>query len=247
MSCSGGALYPVKAIYNLNTDGELTINFDQTDPNYSKLVSATDVSFHFSYNAEFEAGKEEIRFSETVVRDIVFEDPEPGQVYVEKVGVFDETTGTFNYTVTVTAEGGDVANVNVKDVISGNALIFNDDVVVKDDKGIDYPDDKYTVNPATNGFDYTFAKMGDGEKIIITYSAKVDFSKDADRDGKITVDQTKNTVTVGPDDNPHTSEYSHEITYKTTRKSDGSEAGTTKTAIRSSTGPSRTTGLCLRP
>ena len=70
--------------------------------------------------------------------------------------------------------------------------------------------------------------MKDGEKIIITYSAKVDFSKDADGDGKITVDQTKNTVTVGPDDNPHTSEYSHEITYKTIRKSDGSEAGTTE-------------------
>ena len=39
----------------------------------------------------------------------------------------------------------------------------------------------------------------DGEEITITYSANVDFDADTDKNGKITADQTKNTVTVEPD------------------------------------------------
>ena len=57
----------------------------------------------------------------------------------------------------------------------------------------------------------------------------VNFNMDTDKDGKISVDQTKNTVTVDPDPgDPHTSEYSREITYKYTVKHPGTEAGTTE-------------------
>ena len=214
-----GKTYQVDATYNLDTNGNLTIQFDQDDPDYSKLVSSTNVSFRFNYEAYFDGSEEEIKFSDEVERDIVFEEEEPGEAFASKTATYDETTGTFTYTITVTADG-DVANVNVKDVISGDAITFNNDVKVSVSK--------YTDNGATNGFDYTFPSMADGEVITITYTGTVDFSKDSDNDGKITADQTKNTVTVEPEDGPpHNSEYSREISYKTTKKSNGTDAGTT--------------------
>ncbi len=216
-----GRTYQVDATYDLGTDGNLEIKFDENDPDFHHLENSTNVSFRFSYNGAFDGSEENIHFSEDIERDIVFEEPEPGQAYVTKNGTFDEQTGKFTYTITVEATG-DITNVNVKDVISGNALIFNNDVRVSGNSS------SYRDNGATNGFDYTFASMAEGEVITITYSASVDFSKDDNKDGKITVDQTKNTATVKPDGgDPHSSEYSHEIAFKTTNKSNGTPDGTT--------------------
>ena len=72
--------------------------------------------------------------------------------------------------------------------------------------------------------------MREGEEITITYTGKVDFSKDTDGDGKITADQTKNTVSVEPKEgDPHTSDYSREIRFKYTVKKDGTVSSTTTT------------------
>ena len=216
-----GRTYQIPFHYVLDTNGLLTIHFDTNDPDFPRLEESTNVSFRFTYTGEFDESKTKIIFNDVVERDITFDEPEPGQAYVEKKGVFDETTGKINYTITVTADG-DVTDVNVKDVLTGNALIFNNDVRVSGNSS------SYTSNGATNGFDYTFDAMSDGETITITYSASVDFGKDTDNDGKITVDQTKNTVTVKPDEgDPHNSEFSREINYKTTAKSAGADGGTT--------------------
>ena len=216
-----GRTYQVGFHYVLETDGSLKIEFDQSDPDFPRLEESTNVSFRFTYTGEFDGSKTKIIFNDVIERDITFDEPEPGQAFASKSGVFDETTGKFNYTITVTATG-DVTNVNVKDVISGNALIFNNDVRVSGNSS------SYRDNGAANGFDYTFASMQDGEEITITYSANVNFNMDTDKDGKISVDQTKNTVTVDPDPGePHNSEYSHEIAFKTTKKSNGTPDGTT--------------------
>lgn len=218
-----GKTYQVDGTYSLDVNGNLQITFDQNDPDYPKLVESTNVSFRFTCKGSFDGSQSEIHFSDTIEKDIVFEEDKPGEVYAEKSAVYDENTGKFTYTIKVTASGGDVTNVNVKDVISGDALIFNNDVVVSGNSS------SYTDNGSPNGFDYTFASMKDGEEITITYSAQVDFSKDANKDGKISADQTKNTVTVEPEDGPpHNSEYSHEITFKSTNKSNGTTVGVTE-------------------
>jgi len=216
-----GRTYQVDATYDLGTDGKLEIKFDQTDPDFPKLEESTNVSFRFSYDGAFDGSETEIKFNDAIERDVVFDDPQPGQAYANKTARFDESTGKFYYTITVRADG-DVTNVNVKDVISGDALIFNNDVRVTGNSS------SYRNNGASNGFDYTFASMHEGETITITYSASVDFSKDTNKDGKITADQTKNTVTVKPEDGPpHNSEYSREIDFKTTQKGNGTETGVT--------------------
>ena len=57
----------------------------------------------------------------------------------------------------------------------------------------------FTYNVGENGFGLTFDSMTEGQEITITYSANVNFLQDTDGDGKITADQTKNTVTVEPE------------------------------------------------
>ena len=203
-----GRTYQIDASYDLGTDGNLAIEFDQNDPDYIRLAESTNVSFRFSCYASFDGSETNIHFSEDIERDLVFTDPEPGEAYVTKTGYYDEAEGVFHYTVKVTATG-DIEDVNVKDTLLGNALVFNNDVSVSGNSS------SYTANSANNGFDYTFDSMQEGEEITITYSAHVNFAKDTDNDGKITVSQTKNTVTVEPDPgDPHTSSYSREIKYK---------------------------------
>ena len=217
-----GKTYQVGARYHLGTDGLLEIQFNQSDSDYHRLAASTNVSFRFIFDAVFDEDTTRIEFSEDVVRHIVFEEPKGGQAYATKSAEYDEHTGIFHYTITVTADGG-CTNVNVRDVISGNAVIFNNDVQVSGNSS------SYTDNGAPNGFDYTFASMADGEEITITYTGIADFSKDMDNDGKLTVDQTKNTVTAQPEGgDPHKGEYSREIRYKWTTKSDGTEAGLTE-------------------
>ena len=217
-----GKTYQVEADYHLGTDGRLEIEFDQSDTDYHRLAASTNVSFRFIFDAVFDGDTTRIKFSDNVERDIVFEEPKGGQAYATKSAEYDERTGIFRYTITVTADG-DCTNINVRDVISGNAVIFNNDVQVSGNSS------SYTDNWAPNGFDYTFASMADGEEITIMYTGRADFSKDMDNDGKLTVDQTKNTVTAQPEGgDPHKGEYSREIRYKWTTKSNGTEAGLTE-------------------
>ena len=113
-----GKTYQVDAAYDLTTDGQLSITFKQDDPDYPRLEESTNVSFRFTYHAQFDGNNNEIKFSDDVIRDIVFDEPEPGQAYAQKTDTYDEKTGTFHYTITVRATG-DVTNVNVKDTVLG--------------------------------------------------------------------------------------------------------------------------------
>ena len=218
---SGGVTYEVDATLNITTDGELTIKFDESDPEFPRLANANNVSLRAQFNASFDRSETTIRFSDTVEKEVIIDDDDHSDAYATKSGTFDEATGTYHYTIKVKATGNP-KNVNVKDVISGTALIFNNDVQVTGNSS------GYTTNPVTGkGFDYTFEEMQDGEEITITYSGSLDPGEMAVAD-EITADMTKNTVTVRKEDGePHNAEYSHQINLKTPDKSNGSEAGTT--------------------
>lgn len=217
-----GKTYQIDAPYVLDTDGSLELSFDHSDPDYPRLTESTNVTFRFPFNAQFDGSETNISFSDLINRELIFVDPEAGQAYATKSATYDEEHGVFNYVITVTSTG-EIEDVNVRDIISGNALIFNNDVSISGNSS------SYTNNGASNGFDYTFDSMHEGEVITITYSASIDTTKDTDGDGKITAAQTKNTVIAEPEDgDPHSSEYSREITYKYAVKSNGTESGTTQ-------------------
>ena len=218
---SGGRTYEVAATLNVTTSGQITIKFDESDPNFPRLANANNVSLRAQFQASFDGTRETIHFSDSVEKQVIIDDDDHSDAFATKSGTFDPETGTYHYTIKVNATGNP-KDVNVKDVISGTALIFNNDVQVTGNSS------GYTTNPVTGkGFDYTFAEMQDGEEITITYSASLDPGQMADADS-ITADMTKNTVTVQKDGgDPHNAEYSHTIDLKKPVKSDGTEAGTT--------------------
>ena len=220
---SGGKTYEVSATAATGENGTVTVKFDETDPDFSKLLSATNISFRVHIDAQFTETIHKTEWSTTIDKEIILDMEDHSDAFATKSGTFDPVTGNFNYVITVTSNG-DTENVNVKDIMSGNALIFNNDVRVSGNSS------NYTVNtlPAgQKGFDYTFASMRDGEVITITYSASLDPNVTLSG-GKVTADQTKNTVTVKKKDgDPHNSEFSREINMKFPDKSNGTEAGTT--------------------
>ena len=175
---SGGITYEADATLNITTDGKLTIKFDESDPEFPRLANANNVSLRAQFNACFDGSETTIRFSDTVEKEVIIDDDDHSDAYATKSGTFDETTGTYHYTIKVKATGNP-KNVNVKDVISGTALRFNNDVqIIGNSSG-------YTTNPVTGkGFDYTFEEMQDGEEITITYSASLDPGEMAGADEK---------------------------------------------------------------
>ena len=220
---SSGRTYEIPAHVTVDKAGNVKVKFDESSPNFSKLVSATNVSFRIAVDAMFDQTINKSEWGAKMDKDIVIDTSDHSDAFAEKSGVFDEATGKFTYTIKVRAQGNP-QNVHVKDLITGNALIFNNDVQVTGNSST------YTNTPLPDGqkgFDYTFASMQDGEEITITYSASLDPAKAAAAD-VITADMTKNTVTVQKDGgDPHNAEYSHEINLKKPDKSDGTEAGVT--------------------
>ena len=220
---SGGKTYEVAATVTTGENGTVIVKFNENDPNYSKLASATNVSFRVSITAQFTETIIKTEWSAVIDKDIILDTEDHSDVFAQKSGYFDPASGKFYYTVRVTSNGN-TTNVNVKDIISGDALIFNNDVQISGNSS------SYTANALPSGqkgFDYTFASMADGEAITITYSASLD-PEVAKNGEKVTADHTKNTVTVRKEGgDPHTAEFSQEINMKTPDKTDGTEAGTT--------------------
>lgn len=216
---SGRITYEVPATVRAYADGTITVEFDKTNENYYLLEDATNVGLRISVDARFTEAVSSEGWGKKVERDIVLDTTDNSDAYVTKTAVFDEKTGKFTYTIKVTASGTPM-NVNVKDVITGEALIFNNDVIVTGNSS------SFTPNTVEKGFDYTFASMQNGEVITITYTASVDLSKASN--GIITADQTRNIVTSQKEGGePHNAEYSHGIELVSLDKSNGSESGTT--------------------
>ena len=211
----GNESYDVAASYSLGTDGLLQVTIHQDDPNYSKLTSATNASFTFNFNAEFNESSTVIDFGNNIKKELIFDQSPDAQVTTEKTATYDEANKRFTYTIKVHSQGGaDARNIRVKDIVSGDALTNVSRPVVSGNSS------NYSINFESNGFDYTFDSMADNETITITYTADVDLSKDTDNNGKIEWDQTKNIVTVQPENGPERgADYKHEIVYSSIGKS----------------------------
>lgn len=216
---SNGRTYEVPGTITANTNGEISASFDDEDPNFVYLEDATNVGFRVTVNAQFTKDIAKTEWSAMAERDIVLDTTDVSDAYVTKSGVFDEQTGLFTFTVRVTANGTP-ENVNVVDLITGDALIFNNDVQITGNSS------EPVTNSSGNGFDYTFPAMQDGEEITITYTASVNPEKASN--GTITADQTRNTVTVQKEDGePHTAEYTHSIDLVNLDKGNGAVSGET--------------------
>lgn len=221
---SAGKTYAVPATLTVDKDTrKLKINIKTDDDNFPRLENANNVSLRAEFQVKFDGSEKNIDFGNSVTKEVLIDTVDHSDAYAEKSATFDAQTGTYHYTVKVKANGNP-KNVNVKDLITGDALRFNNDVQISGNSHLYITNG---VGGGTKGFDYTFSEMNNGEEITITYSASLDpdVLRNADQ---ITSDQTKNTVTVKKEGGEsHNAEYSHQINFKYPQKnSRGNTAST---------------------
>lgn len=151
------------------TNSVIKFQWNTSDPNFQRLVDSNNLHFDAKIHGSFDSSAREITFSDDVKRNIDVTDTHDAKV--EKSGYYDSNDGKIHYTVTVTSTGTS-QNVTVTDNITGTALTYDKNVKFTSTKGA-----TATMNTSGNGFTARIPSMSDGEQVIFTYTASVDFGK----------------------------------------------------------------------
>ena len=168
-----GTTYPVKFIvtYEGNTV-KVTKDPSTTDDAWNAWTSSGSSKLDFSMNVKFNGDSGSRSWSDTVKTEVTIEE-KPASLTISKSGRYNSTTHKMDYTVTVTATGK-VNNVVVTDAIQNTdktALSYPTPLTVTAS-----PSKGSLASSTGTGFIYTIGDMTDGEKVVLTYSADVNFS-----------------------------------------------------------------------
>ena len=120
---NGDTEYHPSVKFKVTPAGLLTIWFED-DPlaDYTELKETSNLQLHLSFGAKIDRSKEELKFTDDIIKNVIYEDEIPGQAYADKEnGVFDPSTKKMNYRIRINSVR-DCTNVRVTDTISGNAL-----------------------------------------------------------------------------------------------------------------------------
>ena len=202
---------------------KLIIHLNQSKEAQEKYNQVSNIRMNFSFSATLKENESKGEFDFSDTQKIKYE-PAKGKLKVEKTGDFDRENGRMNYTVTVTSTG-DNTEIEVSDEINGTLLHYANDLRVnRQDKnwqstqinnGQVESDDKGFSWKSADGF-----TLHDGEKLIFTYSAKVDFSNFKGKE--FTVEQTNNKVTAkskeNPDEQTDEKNFEHTTVYNAIKK-----------------------------
>jgi|GEM_PF-2861038 len=169
----------------VGNDGNVTFKWNKNDPNFQKLAEANNVQFDLTFGGQFSSDVTRLDFGHSITKDVTVDTSH--DVNVQKEGSYNQTDGKVHYKVTVTSTGTN-ENVVVTDAITGTALTYDNNVQATSDSTA-----TGTAAKKDNGFTYTIPNMTDGQKVVLEYTASVDFDS---LTGKGTVQQTGNGVTV---------------------------------------------------
>ena len=220
---STGQSYPVEGNTFRINNNVLTVTFNTSDPNYSYLTASARATFNLTFKGEFDEDAEQVRFSDSIVKDIDVDTS--NSVTVSKEGRFSSSSNAVRYTVRITSTGNS-KNVVVKDTITdteGALTLDPDSIQANSSTG-----NPVVMNGGVNGnhYEYTIPSMVNGETITITYSAKVDSSKIPKKDGKyITTGNNAVEVKSDGDPEPETKTVSTKIDYTPSIKKGNATVG----------------------
>ena len=191
----------------VTTPAYIEITWNAASSEYERLIASPRAAFNLNYYFTINTDYDELKFSDTISVPIT-EDPEY-HVTINKrlhdadanIVPYDNETGIATYQLEVQAEGK-AKDINVTDTL-GKALDYVMDgttvgvsVVYKNKNGGEpsrtYPDDNMTVTSGTGSDEQMivhFNELADGDKAILTYQAKVDFTKLTAQD-QVKVDTT---------------------------------------------------------
>ena len=156
--------------YSLDENGLLTLTFNDSDPNWSRVSASGNLSFTLIYQTQILENTTRIEFSEEVVKEV--EVDTSNSVTASKVGNVDKQNNRIHYTVGIDSKGTST-NVNIKDTLTGTGLTLDaSSIWATSSTGAAVTFSKSDVSG--NSFDYTIPSMRDGEHITFTYSAIID-------------------------------------------------------------------------
>ena len=190
----------VKLNYTISDSGLITFNWDKNaNPDaYDQLKDALYSQFTLDIDCTYTGDSGTLDFGNEITKDVTVKNN--GTVNVNKVGKYNATTNSVDYTVTVYSDGI-TKNVVISDTVSGSALTYNRDAASSTSI---YGKEVPAPTSNNNGFTMTVPQMADGETITVHYSAAVNLDAlHKNPDGSWgTVEETGNKVTVKSKDNP---------------------------------------------
>lgn len=165
-----GVDYPINGntIELDSNTNQLKVKFNTGDVNSPKITASGNVQFTVDIVAEFDGTETNIDFGADVSKTFNF-NANVG-LAISKSGTYHSSTGKVSYKLKVTSTGVN-ENVLVKDLITGTAFTFNDDVTITSNKTNPVV---ATTNQVGNGFESTVAQMVNGEVVTFQYTATVD-------------------------------------------------------------------------
>ncbi len=176
-------------------DNQLLVDFNQSDPNFSRLTAASNAKFRVDISSFFDPTVVEIIFNTLIVKNFIYN--EISNLIIWKSVVYDMEEDTAFYELVITSIGHN-SNVIIEDRTTGTALTFNRDVTVESSlHGALNPDIDY--NSIENGFRFTISSMDNNEVLTLHFSATVDNNKIS---GNGTAEQTNNTAKVSSEQLP---------------------------------------------
>lgn len=216
--------------YTVASDGTVSINFNQDDPNYASLTASANVKFGLRLSVKFDNKviKDKIDFGNSVTKDVIVDDVH--KLEIRKSGTLQDD-GKMHYSVEITSTGNNT-DVFVQDAIKGDILTFDDNVTLSSNKSRSDLD-AVNSNKESNGFSLTIPSMEHGEKITLNYTASVNWEKVGA--GTVSKDDKTNTVKVKSKENPNEVkkdyEYTNEIRYDAISKGHSEPIGNTSKTI----------------
>ncbi|MBR0227282.1 MAG: Cna B-type domain-containing protein [Clostridia bacterium] len=207
--------------YDLSATGLLTVHL--SDIAQEKLATSGDGVFKVDITALYTGTGGHVDFNGSHSFDITVDNS--SSVAVNKYGAYDSAANKVRYTVNVDSTGTN-HDVVVTDSITGNALTLDGgSFVIRDASGNERTD--ITLVVSGNGFTLNIPTMANKERLTVEYTASVNW--DVIGNGKGTVEQTGNTVTVKSDEDPNNDPVTHDlenrISYNPLAKSAGTVIG----------------------
>lgn len=174
-------------------NGKLYVEFNKSDPNFTRLQAMANVTFEVEFKGKFTQEITEVEFNGTIKKTFKFENI--SDLEIIKKASYVKEGNKVDYVLEVKSKG--INNkVVIEDTIVGTALTLNNDVKVKSSiKG------DLQVTPKYDGNKFTISdiNMVNDETLTVTYSAKVDYDKLTGR-GK--PEETKNIANVKSEETP---------------------------------------------
>ena len=167
--------------------GLIKLQWNTSDPNFKTLTDSNDVYVNVNIKASFGSNVTEVKFSDTVTRDVNVD--KTHNASVKKDGYYDQSDDKIHYTVTVTSSGPS-KDVVVTDTVNGTALTYDRNVTYTSTKGA-----TATAQTKDNGFTAEIPSMSDGEEVKFTYTATVDYDK-LGESGTVEQQETSNGVKI---------------------------------------------------